>query len=415
MARLTVELLRRRAEHNEGCLSTLKEVALHQQDIEKLEVIGDVCRELEIIYLCNNYIPRIEGLRHLKWLKYLNLAVNSIQHIEGLEGCEALEKLDLTLNFVEDMKDIARLRANPFLEILHLTGNPCTRTEGYRAYVVHILPHLVELDGSEIIKSERIAARQEEDGVLEVVDREAEAARERERLIREMKDQGIDPFPPKYNEKGERVYGHSAEERAQMLQEQQEIDEKKKKATEPLPGSISELHQQLNTKPVRLTPEEEMTKYGRLLMRNEGKLPFALKDEPEDEEVTLTVLPGKFISTTLINITADINCIRVVVKGKLLQVPLQSDIAPDAVKVQRATTNGELKITAPRARHLLAMTKEERVKLWRSKVMQEAKRLEQEEGERKATTTTTASAPLTNDEAVVEVATSGGSVLDIDA
>ena len=47
-------------------LSNLKEITLHQQNIEKIELVGDVCRELEILYLQNNIIGRIENLHHLK-------------------------------------------------------------------------------------------------------------------------------------------------------------------------------------------------------------------------------------------------------------------------------------------------------------------------------------------------------------
>lgn len=55
-----------RAEHNDGMLSNLKEVTLHQQNIEKIEVVGNVCRQLQILYLQNNVIGRIENLHHLK-------------------------------------------------------------------------------------------------------------------------------------------------------------------------------------------------------------------------------------------------------------------------------------------------------------------------------------------------------------
>lgn len=43
-------MLRRRAEHNEGIVSTLEEVSLHQQNIEKIELLGHVCR-CEILQL----------------------------------------------------------------------------------------------------------------------------------------------------------------------------------------------------------------------------------------------------------------------------------------------------------------------------------------------------------------------------
>lgn len=347
MGRITLALLRRRAEHNDGCLSNLKEIALHQQDIERIEVIGDCCRQLEILYLCNNYIGVIEGLRHLKWLKYLNLAVNNITRIEGLESCEALERLDLTLNFIADLSTVSSLRANPFLETLHLTGNPCCKTTGYRAFVIHTLPQLSDLDGDDIIKAERITARQAESAVVEVVQEEAIKVREAERIKQEMIEKGIDPFPPKFNEQGERVYGHTPEERLQMLREQQAQEEAKKKAqNEPAPGSISALHKELSSKKPRLTVEEEKERFGRLLLRNEGKVPFTM-DQDSPDCFTVTVEPGKFISTTLLNVEVDVDCVRVLIKDKLLQVPSELELAPDAAKVQRSTTTGQLKIVVP--------------------------------------------------------------------
>ena len=66
MGRITVELLRKRAEHNDGMLSNLQEVTLHQQNIEKIELLGQLCRKLKILYLQNNVISRIENLHHLK-------------------------------------------------------------------------------------------------------------------------------------------------------------------------------------------------------------------------------------------------------------------------------------------------------------------------------------------------------------
>ncbi|RNF03892.1 putative leucine-rich repeat protein [Trypanosoma rangeli] len=355
MGRITVELLRRRAEHNEGCLSNLKEITLHQQDIEKIEVVGDTCRELEILYLCNNYISRIEGLHHLKCLKYLNLAVNNITCIEGLEGCEALERLDLTLNFVKDMTCVRRLQANAFLDQLHLTGNPCTKVEGYRAYVIHALPQLRDLDGEEVVRSERIEARQCKSDVAAVVDEEALRVRENERIKAEMIQQGIEVFPPRYNEKGERVYGHTPEERLQMLREKEEEEARRQKKLqeERETSRLASLNAELNKPPQRLSAEEEIAKYGRLLLRNEPKLPIRLDEESNEEAVILTVGVPKFLSTTLIDLQIEVDYIRVVVKGKLIQVPLQREIAPSAAKVQRSVVTGELNVTVPYAPHVL--------------------------------------------------------------
>ena len=59
MARVTLDLLRRRAEHNDGVLHTLEEVALHQCELERVEVIQDVCRALKIVLLQGNAISMI--------------------------------------------------------------------------------------------------------------------------------------------------------------------------------------------------------------------------------------------------------------------------------------------------------------------------------------------------------------------
>lgn len=56
---VTEDLIRRRAEHNECEIFSLEEVSLHQQDIERIEHLGRWCKELRILYLQNNLIPRI--------------------------------------------------------------------------------------------------------------------------------------------------------------------------------------------------------------------------------------------------------------------------------------------------------------------------------------------------------------------
>lgn len=55
-----------RAEHNEYMLSNLEEVALHQQNIEVIELIGQLCPKLRILYLQNNLIGKIQNLHKLK-------------------------------------------------------------------------------------------------------------------------------------------------------------------------------------------------------------------------------------------------------------------------------------------------------------------------------------------------------------
>ena len=163
MPKITEELVRKRADHNDGIISSLEEVSLHQFEIEKIEFLNQHCRKLKIVYLQNNIISKIENLHRMLELDYLNLALNNITVIENLDKCESLRKLDLTVNFigvVELESSIEHLKLCYSLRELYLTGNPCTKFAGYRQYVIANLPQLASLDGDDISPSERIEARQ---------------------------------------------------------------------------------------------------------------------------------------------------------------------------------------------------------------------------------------------------------------
>eukprot|EP01062_Namystynia_karyoxenos_P006026 TRINITY_DN12107_c1_g1_i1.p1 TRINITY_DN12107_c1_g1~~TRINITY_DN12107_c1_g1_i1.p1 ORF type:complete len:453 (+),score=209.07 TRINITY_DN12107_c1_g1_i1:79-1359(+) len=342
---ITLDLLRRRAEHNDGILSNLEEITLHQQELERIELVGDVCRNLQILYLQNNLIPRIEGLIHLKQLWYLNLAINNIKVIEGLEGCEKLSKLDLTLNFVEDITCVRRLRKNIHLKQLYLTGNPCTDIDGYRAYVIEQLPHIISLDGTDVKRSESIRAHQDAEPVRDFLEKERLRIEREEREKQERYARG-EFDPPKYNEKGERLYGNSPEERVACFQELRDNVEKAKNPKKD-PGSISAAFEESEKlrKPRRLTPAEEQAKYGRVLQKNEGKIPFKMWEDKEN--VYLSCEPGRFIATSSIIVDIQPTYARVEVKGKALQMILPSEVAPSRSKVQRGQAKGELLLTMP--------------------------------------------------------------------
>ncbi|XP_047494652.1 dynein axonemal assembly factor 11-like [Penaeus chinensis] len=190
MGKITVELVRKRAEHNEGELSTLEEISLHQQDIEKIEHLHRWCPRLRILYLQGNLISKIENVGRLRELEYLNLALNNIEVIEGLERCESLRKLDLTANFVSELTSILSLQDLPNLKELFLTGNPCTGYHGYRPWVICALPGLEDLDGQPVTRSQRIRALRQftEAQTTVLADQQeelAKRAREKEKYLSE--------------------------------------------------------------------------------------------------------------------------------------------------------------------------------------------------------------------------------------
>ena len=162
--KITKDLIKRRAEHADGILPDLEELSMHQFEIEKIEVVGDVCRKLRILYLQNNIIGKMENLQHLKDLEYLNMALNNITRIEGLGTCEFLNKLDMTVNFIDVdtfAESMHHLKQHRHLAELYLMGNPCADWDGHRAYVAATLPQLKCLDGKDIKKTERILALQQ--------------------------------------------------------------------------------------------------------------------------------------------------------------------------------------------------------------------------------------------------------------
>ncbi|KAJ3286237.1 Protein tilB [Rhizoclosmatium sp. JEL0117] len=338
---ITQELLRRRAEHNDGELSTLKEVTLHQFDIEKIENLDVYCRHLEILYLQNNQINKIENLHKLKELQYLNLALNNIKKIENLEKCESLRKLDLTVNFVSDPLDLESLKDNIMLRDLFLVGNPCTQVDGYREFAIVTLPQLKMLDGKEIEKSERIAAAQVYDTI-------------RARLVKE---------------RNERTNTETREENLQTK------TDPTTDATRTSPEDLEKLKHEFKTKPIPYTPEtrrqtakeietmngpprEDPSKPkppkaadttvtygrdGRVLQKNEGKWEFHRWSN--DLAVFLDIEISKFLDSSLIDVNVKPNYIQVVIKNKVLTVTFDDEVRPNQVLCERSKASGNLLVT----------------------------------------------------------------------
>ncbi|KAJ3203478.1 hypothetical protein HDU67_010182, partial [Dinochytrium kinnereticum] len=332
-------LIRKRAEHNDGELSTLKEVTLHQYDIEKIENLDVFCKQLEILYLQNNLISRIENLGKLKCLRYLNLALNNIKVVEGLEGCESLEKLDLTVNFVNNPLDLESLKANAMLRELFLVGNPVTAVENYRSYTVWTLKQLKVhqvLDGLEIEKSERISAGQIYDTVLQKYriefggptkrnsQDEAEAGAKNDE---QLKTASIDQIKEDFNNKPIPYTPESRIETAKAIQKLKGIsDEKPSK------------------------PKEEKPLYGpdgRVLQRNEGKWKFWFTDDKHS--ITLHVELSKFLDSSLINVEPCREWIRIDIKGKVLQLVFDEEVEPDEIACERSKLSGVLVISMKKA------------------------------------------------------------------
>lgn len=111
--------------------------------------------------------------------------------IEGLRRCESLRKLDMTLNFLdlEDLKSSCEeLEWNPVISELYLMGNPCLDWADANDYIIAKVDTINRLDGNEITKSMRLAAKNK----LEAMEKELEIEAKKKKDTKEWeKKEGI--------------------------------------------------------------------------------------------------------------------------------------------------------------------------------------------------------------------------------
>uniref|UniRef100_A0A182K1X2 Dynein axonemal assembly factor 11-like CS domain-containing protein n=1 Tax=Anopheles christyi TaxID=43041 RepID=A0A182K1X2_9DIPT len=341
----TEQLIRKKSEHNELIIGTLEELSLHQEDIERIEYIGHWCRELKILLLQSNLIPKLENLNRLKKLVYLNVAINNIERIENLEALESLQKLDLTLNFIGELTSVESLRTNYNLRELFLTGNPCTDYPGYREYVITVLPQLDHLDGKEVTRSDRLRAAKEFPSLrerivqleaLHKIERDEQRIRvrqsiaEQEESVRELPDNDERKASAFWQQKSE----HCPETRIQMAK----FSRRSKEQTTG-GGNLSKPDDQKRTRKL-------FAECGRPYSLNEPRINFEFRDEPDRFELDLHVY--KYLDTSLMDVDAQPNYVRVTIKGKVFQLALKQDIQTDRSTCQRSQTTGHLLVVMPK-------------------------------------------------------------------
>ncbi|XP_062551768.1 protein tilB [Armigeres subalbatus] len=343
MVRITEQLIRKRSEHNELIIGTLEELSLHQEDIERIEHIGNWCRDLKILLLQSNLISKIENIQKLKKLEYLNLALNNIERVENLEGLESLNKLDLTLNFIGELTSIESLRNNYNLTDLYLTGNPSTDYTGYRDYVMCALPQLENLDGVEITRTDRLQAmkhyKANRDQIIQQelahrIERDeqkvrvAETLREQAEHVKDLDEE--EKSAQFWQQKSE----HCPETRIQMAQHSKKAREK------PPSKSLDDFDKVEKRKPTLFA------ECGRPYSLNEPKIKFDFLDEDDRYELNLHVY--KYLDTSYIEVDAQPNYIRATIKGRVFQLALKHEIKTDLSTCKRSETTGHMLIVMPK-------------------------------------------------------------------
>ena len=399
MATLTLDIIRKKAEHHNDTLLSLQELSLHQLNLSQLTpILSSACPNLRILYLHNNLLPShptFRQLHRLKSLTYLNLTLNNVTTLPAphLAALEKLAKLDLTLNHIriaELTSSIAALTDCVMLRELYMTGNPCTTWSGYRPWVVGGLAGLERLDGTDITRSERLQAQRDRHRLaIELqydIEKDAKEEAEREH---------------KYNtndkdEKQREADGDSNTEattdrdtrftpalRVRMYEEQLAVEAKQQADAAassaqfaPSTDLFTEAKQKLNT---FLDP----TQYSAANLpsqRNVGRYPFTLTASTSTctRCVVLRVEVPRHMDTSVLRVDVQPWWVQVDVRGQLMVLHTGEEVAVDGVSVKRVVSDGSLVVKMPVVRKEETGVVEQRDGVEEDAGLEEAKREEEQ-------------------------------------
>ncbi|KAK4299619.1 hypothetical protein Pmani_028120 [Petrolisthes manimaculis] len=351
MVKITLELVRKRSEHNDGELSTLEELSLHQMDVEKMEHLHRWCPNLRILYLQGNLIAKIENVGRLRGLEYLNLALNNLESVSGLERCEALQKLDLTANFITHLTSLLTLQDLPNLTQLYMTGNPCTDYRGYRTWVLCNLWVLSELDGVKVTRGERLRALQDLTSAHTTVNKDQQEALER-RAREKMKQQQQQQQQEGNDEVKDSDNDSDNEEK--WWDGTSEHTPESRIATHRHIAARRHRHQQArehthnNTNKKKENTPRLFTTDGRPMNVNSANLQFKFTEDEQENTFVLDVNTYKYLDPSLVSCSVETWYVRVTVRGKILQLVLLEEVRPGQATARRSQVTGHLVITMPK-------------------------------------------------------------------
>ncbi|CAK9803696.1 Dynein regulatory complex subunit 3 [Anthophora plagiata] len=138
-------------------MPNLVKLKLSNNIIEKIENL-DILVHLKELDLSFNRIKIMENLNNLTKLEILLLFNNEISEIENLDNLCNLTIFSIGNNAIEDWKHVMYLRKFENLHSLNMSGNPCTKQDGYLDYVFAFLPQLIYYEYKIITNEQRKAA-----------------------------------------------------------------------------------------------------------------------------------------------------------------------------------------------------------------------------------------------------------------
>ena len=384
MATLTLDLIRKKAEHHTDSLASLQELSLHQLNLAHLTpLLSQACPHLRILYLHNNLLPShptFRQLHRLKSLTYLNLTLNNITTLPAphLAALEKLVKLDLTLNHISLTSLTDSLHALVpchFLIELYLTGNPCTRWTGYRQWVVGRLVRLERLDGTDVTRTERLEAQQQSHRLAEELQLEIERERKEEEE-REHK-QVSDEKEPEGAANSDRDTRFTPALRLRMYEEQQAAEAKQQAeaaASASRFHSPADLYTQAKHKLNTFLDPADYSHASLPSQRNVGRYPFTLTAPTATMHcVVLRVEVPRHMDTSSVRVDVQPWWVQVDIRGQLLVLHTGEEVEVGGASVKRVVSDGSLVVRMPVVRKE-AVAREAQGESEEEDVVEEAKR-----------------------------------------
>mmetsp|Transcript_10604 Transcript_10604/g.15607 ORF Transcript_10604/g.15607 Transcript_10604/m.15607 type:complete len:262 (+) Transcript_10604:183-968(+) len=159
--RLSAELLNS-AEQRPNALGE-RELVLRGRGVPLIEHLGATRDAFDTFDFTDNRLTHLDNFPRLNRLTNLLLSGNWIEtvSVENLsKNLPNVTSLTLSFNRISSLHEVTNLgKSFPKLEFLTLVGNPVTRRQHYRLYVIHHIPTLRVLDMQRISRSERDKAQ----------------------------------------------------------------------------------------------------------------------------------------------------------------------------------------------------------------------------------------------------------------
>lgn len=138
-------------------------ILLRQLNIPYIENLAVLGNKYDAVDLTGNHITKLANFprNSMERLQSLYLADNAIEAIDGKNLSKSLtnlQNLDLSGNKIGILGEVSKLNALKKLEILSLVGNPVTRKQHYRLYVINQIDSLKILDYQKVTQKERAQA-----------------------------------------------------------------------------------------------------------------------------------------------------------------------------------------------------------------------------------------------------------------